>query len=49
MVQNVERWENMVTMKSEVVSQPSVVNEDLVQTVGQNIFVMAVHNFRTFV
>jgi hypothetical protein len=36
-MQNVQRWENMVMMKSEVVGQPSVVSGNLVQSAGQNI------------
>jgi hypothetical protein len=39
MVNNVQRWatEQMFMMKSELVSQPSVVSDDLVQSVDQKI------------
>jgi hypothetical protein len=40
----------MFMMKSEMVSQPSVVSNDLVQSVGpKNFWETALHNFRTFV
>jgi hypothetical protein len=40
MVQNIRRWpgEQMFTMKSEAIGPPSVVSDDLVQSVDQKIW-----------
>jgi hypothetical protein len=38
-------FKHMLTMKSEVVGQPSIVSDDLIQTVDQNVCEI---NFGTF-